>query len=117
MFWIFLYAAVFDDRRKTDRDSVVFPAFRMLLDVGSQLLRRKVHSRIEFPGLAMRDHQLDGSAANVGDEDLLLHRDLPARELCAEAELLEKPPLPRFRTGGGGRPAFDDLEREKAEQR
>src|SRR3954454_17006754 len=117
MFWVLLYAAFFDDRRKPDRNGVIFPAFGMLLDPRGQFLRRKLHPGIEFPGLALRDHELHGSAADVGDENFLLHRDLAARELFPEAELLEESTLLRFRTGGGRWPAFDDLEGEKAKQR
>src|SRR2546423_12344916 len=116
MFRVLLDAAVLNDGRKPDRDRIVVPASGVLLDLGSQSFRRKLHSGIEFPRLAPRDHQLDVRATDVDDEDFLLHRDVCANELLAESELLEEPALLRFRAGRSRRPAFDDLEREKTKQ-
>src|ERR1700704_6428084 len=55
-------------------------------------------------------------AADIDDEDSFLHRDVWRAKLFAEPELLEEAALFRFCPNHDRRPAFDDLEGEKAEQ-
>src|ERR1051326_3700350 len=116
MFGILFHAAVLDDGREADRNRVILPAFGGFPDLRDELLRGKLHSRIEFPRLGARDHELDMGAADIDDEDFLLHRDLLADQLYAEPELLKEPALLRFWAGRRGRPAFDDLESEKTKK-
>src|SRR4029077_8049291 len=113
MFWVFFDETFFHDGRKTDRDRVVIPARRRFFDLRDEFFWRELHPGIEFPGVAVRDHQLHVRPADIDNEDLLLHRDDDARELLAKPELLEEAALLRLCRGRGRRPAFDDLQREK----
>ena len=81
MFWIFFHATFLHDGRKADRDRVVVPARCRFLDLRDEFFRRELHPGIEFPGVAVRDHQLHVRAADVDNEDLPFHRDDDARAI------------------------------------
>src|SRR5213595_2821447 len=69
MLWIFHDPPFHHRRGKTDRDGVVFPAFRGLLDLGDQLSRRKPHAGIEFALLPPRNHEFYVGTADVDNEN------------------------------------------------
>src|ERR1700682_5697562 len=70
MLGIFHDAAIPHRCRETDRNDVVAPAFRSLLDLSNQLPGRKPWTGIEFALFTPGNHQLHVGAADVDDQDL-----------------------------------------------
>src|SRR4051812_15526868 len=78
MFWIFHDAPFVDGRGKTDRDSVILPAFRGLFYLGNQLFRRKFRAGIELALLPPGNHEFHVGAANIDNENFFHEASLSA---------------------------------------